>query len=913
MIQTVKTEPIVHNTSVPVSVILELAAMGMTLTEIMAELPQLTVEDIKSAFHYSADVMRQQSNGGHVSPVTAQQVGEFDLHKILVVDDLPTNRRLTSLMFRGSEFEVELAASAKEALERVLEVRPFLVLTDIQMPEMTGLELCQRLKADEATKSVAVIFVTAHGGGARQVSEGLELGGDDYIPRPFERIELLSRVRAIARLKKAELEAHHQTRLAERRNKELELLNALGLASNSSLAWQDAFQDSITKLVDLLPVEMAGLLLLESPTKLWVNLTHQDGHITSYVKDVSFDEDIELLTFQSYTQELMYSEMERIMPSADTQDYTFRPIPMASRERVIGTLAIVYPKHKTLTTSDWMLLNAAAGLVTVAMDNVYLFQSVQQQVSDLSLINEVGQTLTSTLDLNQILKQTTQLVQEALQAEAASVWLVAEDASELELMASSGPGAQLVTGYRLPLGNGIAGYVALNGEPYFSANVADDEHFFKHVSQVSDFTPGSLLCVPLKLKGRVVGVLQAMHTEKYRFDITDLRLFESVASEVGIAVDNAELFAEVQAFNRQLEQRVAERTRELLEEKEKTEAILASMADGLLVLDAQRRISTANVVAEQMFGCKLSEVQGVTVDSDLFSGALWEAIQNITLGDAAQSLASVDFPDPSRPGGVLTIQPHSSMIRDDAGGVLGSVIVLHDITALKEIERMKSRFMAGVTHELKTPLAVVKTHVSNLLRYYRRLPRRKRDELLHAIERQVGLLEELVEGILALSRLDSGAVQLARSPIDFIDLVDSIVRDLLPLAVKKNITLRWKKPRQKLEILGDVKQIERVVRNLVENAIKYTSDRGTVEVYTEQDTESIVFTVVDTGIGIAPENHDKIFERFYRVDPSHTIPGTGLGLSIVREIVLAHSGEITVDSVLGKGSTFIVHFPKAKS
>jgi two-component system phosphate regulon sensor histidine kinase PhoR len=424
---------------------------------------------------------------------------------------------------------------------------------------------------------------------------------------------------------------------------------------------------------------------------------------------------------------------------------------------------------------------------------------------------------------------------------------------------------------------------------------------------------GSMLCVPLRVKGQIMGVMQALHGNRGWFDQNHLRLFSSVASSVGIAIENAHLFGEVQDFSRHLEQMVTERTRELAEEKEKTEAILASMADGLLVVDAEKNILTANTVAEGMLDFRLSEWQGKSIGPAQLENSLWLCISD--MADSAEPIitASVDMPSSEQTSAVLSIQAHSAKIQNEAGQVIGTVIVLRDITAIKEVERMKARFMAGVTHELKTPLSVIRLHAKNLLNYHARMSDQKRKELLGAVQAQVKLLEKLIENILELSRLDAGAIKIERAPLNLAALTEQVVADLAPLAEEKKIALAWQKPTIDTSILADSGQIERVIRNLIENAIKYSLTGGSVEVQNVfeliDERAFVSIRVTDTGIGIPLEHQLRIFDRFYRVDPSHTIPGTGLGLSIVKEIVNAYNGEVRLESMPGEGSTFIVTLP----
>jgi signal transduction histidine kinase len=418
--------------------------------------------------------------------------------------------------------------------------------------------------------------------------------------------------------------------------------------------------------------------------------------------------------------------------------------------------------------------------------------------------------------------------------------------------------------------------------------------------------------MPVQVKGKTIGVMQAVHQKVNWFDQDNLRLLYSMVSSVGIALENARLFNEVQTFSRQLEGMVAERTRQLAEEKEKSEAILGSMADGLLVLDAQDCILTANTVAEDMLEFCLSEHRGQSIGSMPLENPLWSYVLQLSQSPHRTDTALVDIPataaKPAR-----SIQAHSAQMRPEIGKSSGTVIVLRDITSLKEVERMKARFMAGVTHELKTPLSVIRLHAKNLLTYYDRLSGPKRVQLLNAVQTQTDLLEQLIEDILELSRLDAGLSETRRQALNLGEAIDETVNNLRPLAEAKQVSLMWQKPASPLTLMADRNQLERVVRNLLDNAIKYTPAGGSVSVHSASVSNNgqpmAQIRVSDSGIGIPPEHQAHVFERFYRVDPSHTVPGTGLGLSIVKEIVTLYGGNVHLESMPGRGSAFTVILP----
>ncbi len=684
--------------------------------------------------------------------------------RVLVVDDLPSNRKLMRLMFMGTEFTVDVASNGEEALEKVRADPPMLVLSDIRMPGMDGFELCRRLKEDEATRDVAVILVTAHHADVQKVSQGLNLGADDYITRPFHREELLARVRAVARIRRAEAEARHQAQVAERRNRELELLATLALAAGSTERLEEGFAPALGRLAHLLDAEAVALLLLmeAGSEEVRVCLATPTQTITTLAASCTCAGEVTPLRVQEEAPRLLAQVVAQAEPplslALDTQSRV-RTIPMADRYGTIGALLVIGPRS-ALTASDWMLLNSVAGMVTVAVENTRLWRNVQRQIRELEQLN-----------------------------------------------------------------------------------------------------------------------------------------------------------AEVQAFNRELERMVEARTRELMAEKEKTLAILAGMADGLLVLDAEGCVLTANAVAEAMLGFRLAEVQGKPLTLESERNPLWRQVMALAAGAEDEPAESVDMPDPAHEGRTLSIQARASRIRDAEGRFIGTAIVLRDVTALREVERMKARFMAGVTHELKTPLAVIKMHVNNMLTYHRRLSRARRKEMLQSIQRQVALLERLVEDILELSRMDAGNVEMSFAPVAMEEVVEGVVAEMRSLAQQKSLTLHWQWPEATLRVMGDAAQLERVVRNLLDNAIKYTPAGGSVTVSLRGAQEArrsfVELCVQDTGIGIPPEAQKRVFERFYRADPSHTVPGTGLGLAIVKEIVEAHRGTIHLESRLGEGSVFCVRFPGA--
>lgn len=533
---------------------------------------------------------------------------------------------------------------------------------------------------------------------------------------------------------------------------------------------------------------------------------------------------------------------------------------------------------------------------------------------ELALLNQIQRAVTASLNLDNVLDASMEQVQKVLKAEGTSLWFVDRANRALLLSAAFNDSARTIHGIRQPLHEGIAGHVVNTGYPYLTNNVQNDAHYTPSPTDRGDYVIRSMLCVPLHIRQQVIGVLQAVHHEQNHFNQDDLDLLNAVGDAVTVAIENAWLFGQVQIFNQQLNHKVEARTHELAREKEKTETILISIADSLLVIDTANKLIMSNRAAEELLDFKIPDLIDQSIDQDdrdRFDTPLWSFVRDINAHPDPTYTATTEVVSPTNPDKLLSIQAHAAKMWDNTQRVYtGTVIVLRDVTALQEVDRMKARFMTGITHELKTPLAIMTLHIGSLLKY-KTIDEKRRLDMLQTIQKQAHLLERLVENILQLSRLDGG-MQIRREPVNLVALTQPIVTELEPLAKKKSLKLLFKPSKKKIMIEADAAQFERVIRNLIDNAVKYTnSGQVTVSISTVEDSPrgQAILSVSDTGIGLNQEQIERLFERFYRADPSHNIPGTGLGLSIAKEIAVKHGGDIRVESEFGQGSTFTVTLP----
>jgi two-component system phosphate regulon sensor histidine kinase PhoR len=247
---------------------------------------------------------------------------------------------------------------------------------------------------------------------------------------------------------------------------------------------------------------------------------------------------------------------------------------------------------------------------------------------------------------------------------------------------------------------------------------------------------------------------------------------------------------------------------------------------------------------------------------------------------------------------------------EPAGGV---VMVFHDMTELRRLENLRREFVSNVSHELKTPLASIQAYTDTLLEGALEDPANNR-KFLERIEEQAGRLHMLILDVIKIAQVETGREVFEMSAIDIAEMVDECVQDHTALAESKRIQIEIEPPEgdARLHVRADAEGFRTILDNLLDNAIKYTLEDGTVTVSWHENEDRVYLKVADTGVGIPQEHLERIFERFYRVDKarSREMGGTGLGLSIVKHLTQVFGGGIKVESRQGEGSTFTVELPR---
>src|SRR3989339_1832850 len=352
--------------------------------------------------------------------------------------------------------------------------------------------------------------------------------------------------------------------------------------------------------------------------------------------------------------------------------------------------------------------------------------------------------------------------------------------------------------------------------------------------------------------------------------------------------------------------------RDVATEKSRVKTIINCMGDGILVCDRDSCIVLANPAASRMLEIPESRLLGNYVSQSNLHSELSRTIEDsLKTEDSAYTSISQELSIGDSRG--MFLRAHTAPVRNDLGEIMGSVTVLQDISYLKELDKMKSEFIAMVAHELRSPIATVEQQLTVVLGGMAGDLNEKQDQLMtRARERTRGVLT-LINDLLDLSKIEAGKMVQYKEPLNLADVIIRVVEMMKIDAQAKNIRIDFLPPASISTIQADRSSMEGIFTNLISNAIKYTLAGGSVTIRLEDQDGFVEISVADTGIGIKSDDLPRIFDKFFRVKTSETrqIVGTGLGLSIVKSIVDAHMGTISVESTDGKGTTFSILLPKA--
>lgn len=514
----------------------------------------------------------------------------------------------------------------------------------------------------------------------------------------------------------------------------------------------------------------------------------------------------------------------------------------------------------------------------------------QPTLEALKLLVEVSQLL-SVRDLDRVLQQVIDLAAKAVGASKASLFLHDNEQIDWDhiLTARDLSPDESVRVVRKVLDDGFAGWVLKNkrGDIILDTQVDDRWIVFP-----DDALPvRSAMCVPFITNDHVIAVLTLVHPSPAHFTEYHLRLMTVVVNQFAIAIRNAQFFHRIQSQQRQLQ------------------TILQAISDILIVLDADGRIMLLNEAAVPLLGIEfqgdaIGRLLADFISVDPILARIVEVINEPSDTDAwslevRSERCKQDF------------QVRISLWRDILDGKGGYVLVLHDVTTLRDLNRFKDEMLRVASHDLRSPLALISGYV-DMIEWDMPEDNQSVREHIEVIKRTIERMGGLLDDLLRVERIRSSPLEL-NEQVDLQQLMKVVIVNMRPLATARQQSFEAELLLDGIpRITADPVLLRQSMENLIGNAIKYTPEGGSVKVKASYNNERFFFSVRDTGIGIAPEHLSKVFEPFFRVTTKAiNTKGSGLGLSLVKNVIERHGGEITVTSVLNEGSEFSFWLPLA--
>lgn len=374
-----------------------------------------------------------------------------------------------------------------------------------------------------------------------------------------------------------------------------------------------------------------------------------------------------------------------------------------------------------------------------------------------------------------------------------------------------------------------------------------------------------------------------------------------------LAVPSSREIAGLAASMNKMAAQLDERIRTIVAQRNEQQAVLSSMIEGVIAVSANGKVMSLNNAAAAMLQETIEDAEGRTVEEVVRNTELQQFIQH-ALDSAEPVEGQIALHEHSRLEQYL--QVHGTLLADDQGRKIGALIVMNDVTHIRRLEQVRRDFVANVSHELKTPVTSIKGFIETLLDGAMENPEDSR-RFLQIIARQTDRLNSIIDDLLILSRVEQqGEQKVATERVELRGVLTAAVGLCELKASQKDMSIHIDCD-ETLTVDANASLLEQAVVNLVDNAIKYSDAGGDVRIEALRGDHEVLIGVHDHGCGIAKEHLPRLFERFYRVDKarSRTLGGTGLGLAIVKHIAQSHKGRVSVNSTVGKGSTFTLHLP----
>lgn len=679
-----------------------------------------------------------------------------------------------------------------------------------------------------------------------------------------------------------------------RRAAQLEALNAVIAAAAGAPALLELLETALDHTLKALNLEMGAIWRSGQYTVRGINQeTDQAKAHEALAAGLAISSPIAVEDWLQLADDDPLKPVSRLVASFGIRASLVAPILVEGRRT--GGLAVVSPEPRPWVSDELTLLEAIGQQLGAATERLRLFQAEREQRDLAEALQEAAAVVSSTLEADEVLDRILEQVERVVPGDAFNIMLIT-DTKKARLARWRGYKRSPENGYEAKLEYNIDEIPNLRkmmqtGETAVVSDASTDPNWVVLGGQEWKSYTGT----PIKLGGVIVGFLNVNGNQAGQFSLYDARRLQAFADHAAIAIQNSRLYQELRNYAERLEKRVEERTAQIQAQYSQLDAILRSSSDGIIVTDNQGEIVRTNPIADSWLTQTLSPEDAVE---------LKEAIRRLATRSAERPEIVLELAD-------WDLELRAAPITETEE--VAAVVTVHDISHMKDLDRMKSQFVSNVSHELRTPITTIKLYAALMQQSSMEKWEGYLDTLAQEADRQARLVEE----ILQISRIEAGRLEITPRPTPLNELAEVVFANHQPMAQQGELVVEYRPAEPGPVALVDSDRMTQVLANVVTNAIQYTPRRGKVVISTgEKEAEGrrwAIVTVKDTGMGIPEEELPHIFERFFRGERprSMQVSGTGLGLAIVKDIVELHGGLVTVESNVDVGTTFTIWLPLA--
>ena len=578
----------------------------------------------------------------------------------------------------------------------------------------------------------------------------------------------------------------------------------------------------------------------------------------------------------------------RYEPDSEATPRSVVSAPLLVRDRLVGVITLSHQEAGFFTEDHLALVQAIADQAGISVLNARLYAESQRQARVMSALAESAAAITASLNLEEVLLRILEQIRAGLQVPAVSLALLDSQGNSLVFKAATGWAKEENTSSRIRVGQGIAGWAAREGRGIVVPDVRKESRYDPEVEERSGIQVRSLACAPIRSRGQVIGVMEALNPDPGGFDSDALFVLTGIGSLAGTAIRHAQLFEQIQMTQ--------QRYRELFEDS--IDSILITDWDGN-VLEANRQAVVAiGDGIELIFGKNVAEICA------LDEGKLGVGFERLREGDTVSFESSLH----TSVGKAIPIQVNARQVKIE--GEQNIQWILRDITVRKNLDTLREDLLSMVYHDLRSPLANVVSSLDTAANLVNEAGVPQLGYLLEIAMRSTNRIERLTNSLLDLQQLEAGQIIIKPTSLDIHSLIDEAVDLMRPLLDTKEQKISIELPLDLPVVMADADMLHRLWMNLLENASKYLPVSGKIKIGGFQEEQFFLkLWVEDNGPGIPESESERIFEKYARLDATGSSRGTGLGLTYCRMVVEEHGGRIWVEPAGEQGARFVFTLP----